>query len=479
MKEKQFRFAMLAAVLATSLVSSTAGASGFLVARFGGEQGHPTTSNLSAIYFNPAGLALTGGTRVYVEGLFAMRSATYVRPASAIDNTGTGTPDDAVSANAGTATLSNRAAAPFIAVASDFGVKNLGVAAGLYVPFGGSAEWDKNSAYVGSTVYPGAEDGVARWSSINGSAKSIYATLAGAYRFPKQRISVGVGLNLVMTSVNTLRARNTDGTDDLVSSVGGLQEGRGLVNVSNKSMSFSAGVIWEPIEKLWLGASYQARPGFRALQLKGTLDSKLGVSPSSQSEISLRWSLPDVARLGARYRPSDKIELRVFGEFVRWSVLDDHCGINAAEADKGCKLDARGNSRADGAAVLFNVPREWNNAFGVRAGGSYWLQSALELFGGLGFDSNAVPDKTLDPGLMDMNKMSFSIGARYEVLPGRLQILATATQVVYFDRSLEPRPQDGSGNPIAPFDPPSRAPDFAGDYSQSVSVLNLGLEYMF
>ena len=112
---------------ATLLLSLPAFASGFFVARFGGEHGHPTTDHLSSIYYNPAGLSLGKGTRLTIDANLAWRMFSYDRPEDAIDNIfddgASGTPREAVSANAGEATLNNFIAAPFAAVASDFGIE--------------------------------------------------------------------------------------------------------------------------------------------------------------------------------------------------------------------------------------------------------------------------------------------------------------------------------------------------------------------
>src|SRR5687767_2908305 len=87
--------------------TGTAHASGIAVARFGGEHGHPTTDNPTAIYYNPAGIALRPGTRIFLDGSLAGRWASYQRPESAISKDGTGTPEGATDANAGTAKIAN------------------------------------------------------------------------------------------------------------------------------------------------------------------------------------------------------------------------------------------------------------------------------------------------------------------------------------------------------------------------------------
>ena len=59
--------------LVLSAAASPARGGGFLTAHYAGEQGHVATDNPTAIYFNPAGLALGVGWRIYAEGLLAWR----------------------------------------------------------------------------------------------------------------------------------------------------------------------------------------------------------------------------------------------------------------------------------------------------------------------------------------------------------------------------------------------------------------------
>jgi long-chain fatty acid transport protein len=468
---------VVAAACAAFLLPAPARASGFLAARFGGEHGHPTTSNPTAIYYNPAGLALATGTRLYLDGTFAYRTASYDRPSWAIDNLrtdalpGPGTPADAVDANSGKATLSNVLVSPFAAIVSDLGVENLGVALGFYVPFGGQSEWDKNDKYEGSTQYPGAVDGVNRWWSIDGTIRSLYFTGAGAYRFPSLRLSVGLALSLVKNEVLTGRARNSDGSDDLTNAnpdtTMNLQEGRSLIDVSGTTFAVGGGVIWEPVENLFLGASYQSQPGFGEQQLEGKLHTTLGLEAEDVTKVHLSHELPDVYRLGARYRAADW-EYRLFGEYVRWSVFERQCLVKAS--DPGCKLNPDGSAISTG--VILNIPREWKDAYGVRGGVSHWLSEDLELFLGAGYDSNAASDRGIDAALIDMDKATVSLGGRFAFLDGRVAVMPTLLQVFYFERKVTIGESER-------FATPSRTPNQSGTYTQSVTALDLGVQYAF
>ncbi len=477
---RQTRCLALLALASMLGLEATAHAGGFLVARFGGEHGHPTTTDATALYYNPAGLAFASGTRVYLDGSFALRTATYDRPAGAIDHVGTGTPSDGVSANSGRATLSNAIASPFFGVVSDLGQPGLAVGLSFSTPFGGPSVWDSRDT-LKTSPYPGAVDGPQRWASIDGTIRSSYVTLGGAYQIAPARLSIGLSANLVLSQVNTVRARNGNGTDDLVSSGGAVQEGRSVIDVRGTTGSIGVGVVWRPIDELWLGASYQSQPGFGEMKLEGTLDSKLATAAMTHDKVEVLQSLPDVVRWGGRFRPSKQLELRVFGDFARWSVFDKQCLLNQNDPKRSCTLNPDGtlDGPGGGSGVTFAVPRHWKNTFGVRAGGSYWVTPEVEAFVGGGFDSNAVPNATIDPALFDMNKGSASAGARVTLLEQRLIVDATFTQVFYASRTIAPRPRDGSGDAVSPAQPPSRTPDMAGTYAQAASVLVVGVGYTF
>src|SRR5260370_39885999 len=71
-----------AAAIAVSALAcpSTANASAFASARFGGEQGSVVARNPTALYYNPAGIAYEEGTDVFVDGQLALRHITWDHP---------------------------------------------------------------------------------------------------------------------------------------------------------------------------------------------------------------------------------------------------------------------------------------------------------------------------------------------------------------------------------------------------------------
>ncbi|AKT43953.1 OmpP1/FadL family transporter [Chondromyces crocatus] len=441
------------ALLGTALWADSAHATGFSTARFGAEHGNPVTPNATAIYYNPASLAETTGYNIFVDGSLALRSASWLHDADPGDSSVAG-------ANTGSASLFNAVAAPMIGASAKFG--DFAIGAGFYVPFGGQASWNKNDAFENNPDYAGPVDGVQRWHTISGAIQSMYFSLGAAYKLPFG-LSIGLSGNLIRSSASTLRARNLDGSNTLA------MEGRSLLDVSGLQASFGAGLMYEAMkDKLWFGASYQARPNINGqVKLDGTLRNNFS-GTMTEDAVTLHQGLPDVIRLGARFKPTDYLELRLFGDLTRWSAMKSQCIALEGET---CEVNEDG-SPAEGSTPLANLPRNWSDGFGIRAGLSYWPTETAELFSGIGYDSNVVPDETLEPTLTDFHDVSVAIGGRF-ALGKHLALAASYTHFFYVQR-------DTTGlSTLAEQASPSRAPDSGGVYSQTLGVFNVNLNVAF
>jgi long-chain fatty acid transport protein len=247
------------------------------------------------------------------------------------------------------------------------------------------------------------------------------------------------------------------------------KEGRSIVDVTGWNLGLSGGVIWEPVERVWVGLSYQSQPGLGEMRLDGTLGTVLGTGDPGVTDVEFVQQLPDVWRLGGRWQPDEKWELRLFGEYVRWSVLERMCIVNAANPE--CDLREDGSEIKGDGSVIQNLQRNWEDAFGIRAGVSHWFTPGVEGYVGVGYDSNAVPDATIDPALMDMDKFTAAVGGRFS-LTDRWQLAATFTQVFYAEREV-------AVEDVRRFEAPSAQPNAAGTYNQSISVLNVYTQYAF
>ncbi len=422
-------------------------------------------------------MSLADGTHLYVEGILVYRTGSYFRPEGAIDHAGDGTPDEALETNTGRASLHNVLTSPFAGVVSDLGQRDLRVGASFSVPFGGQVSWDRNDGFAGNTMYPGAEDGVQRWNIIEGATRLMYMTAAGAYHIRPAKLSVGASFNVIRASIETIRARTPEGTDDLVTANGDLLEGRSLLESSGWAVSLGAGVLYQPKPGLAIGASYQSQPGFGEMKWQGTLTNRFNTT--SDTPVEVVQSYPDVFRVGARWRRQN-IEVRASADYSRWSKMQYQCLVSMSEADRKCAFNDDGSidEAAGGAGVLTVIQRKLHDTWGARVGGSYWVGPPLEAFAGLSFDSNAVPDETLEATLIDANKIIATGGLRYAALADRLWITGSFTHVEYARRTSSPRPRDDTtGEPL--IQNPSRNPDGAGRYSTRLELLTVGVEYGF
>jgi long-chain fatty acid transport protein len=303
---------------------------------------------------------------------------------------------------------------------------------------------------------------VQRWHTIRGALSYIYGTLGGAYRIGP--VSVGLAANLVSARVETLRAYSP--TADTLPHTD--QEARADLEFSEIVGSFGAGVLVEVIAaRLWLAASYQAQPGLGVMELPGTLVvTYQGVA--RKDDVVLHQALPDVVRLGGRFRASSDIEFRMFGDLTRWSLLQTQC---VALAGHPCVVAPSGADAGDG-GVFWNIRRNWRDTVSLRAGGSHWIHPELELFAGLGFETAATPDETLEPELPDSLTLQGAFGARWE-LAGGLFLSGSYTHLYYL-----PRNNVGKSE-LSAADVPTRRPDGGGEYEQWISVFNANLEATF
>jgi long-chain fatty acid transport protein len=444
-----------AVAIASLVCPGSANASGFASARFGGEHGSVVGTNPTALYFNPAGIALEDGTDAFVDGQLALRHVTWDHPRAPSDPVD---PPGGEGANTGHSSGFNVFGGPALGAATKLGRLALGL--GLFVPFGGIESWNENHHFDNS-AFRLAAAGVQRWHLIDATIAVIYLTAGAAYRVGP--LSLGVSFNLIRSSVMTSQAKNPTGS--------GLpdtqREGRANLDVSGIDASFGAGAMLEAIpDRLWLAASYQAQPALGAESLKGTL-ALTSPSGATTFNVALNQALPDIYRLGARWRPRSDIELRVFGDYTRWSVMHTQC---VAILGYACAVFPNGSDATGG--VLANYRRDWNDTYGVRVSVSYWIQPDVELFSGVGFETPAVPDKTLEVSVMEADNVGLALGTRFPI--GHWAHLGVSyTHLQYFDRN------NTGQSTLAAAQTPTQQQDGGGRYTQWIGIVDVNVEKRF
>ncbi|MEO7092669.1 MAG: outer membrane protein transport protein, partial [Polyangiales bacterium] len=293
-----------------------------------------------------------------------------------------------------------------------------------------------------------------------------------SYRIAPIRLTVGASLSVIYTSVKTIRARNANGSDDVAGANGAIIEGRSLVDVSGVNLGAAAGLYWEPLadRSLRIGFSYTTQPGFGKQRLKGTLEQQFGTTAAvaPAQDVDFIQTFPDLFRLGAAWRVSPKVELRADGYMIRWSKFKRQCIVNSG-AD--CNVDPTGKDLTGG-QVIGNIPREWSDSFGIRAGVGYFLSDVVELHGSLATTSSPVSKSTIDASTIDSQRVYFTLGGRF-----------TVTEHVAFGASANYiwfAPVDTQGeNRLNEFVGASHTPSGDGKYRQAIFYLNANASYTF
>ena len=457
-----------------ALPEESARASGFLTDQFGADQGQPAQANAYSVYFNPGAMAGMHGSDITVDGVLAARSLDYNRSASALSYSGlqanppTGPVGDPVytASNTGQAHLFNVLSAPYAGFVTDFGGSKwrLGVAA--YIPFGGELSWGKNSAYANSVSAPGAYDGPQRWSTISASTSSIYSTVALAYRFEKARLGIGASVSVIDTSLQDTRARNVDGSDDILGPGGTLKEGRSYLDVSGVQVGAAAGIYWEATKDgaLRLGASYTSQPNFGTMRLKGTFS--LDPASPGNNAADLVQGYPDIIRWGAAWRVRPDTEVRLDGNWQRWSQFKYECIVNPGTS---CDANSQGVSISDN--VKLDLPRDFKDSFKVRLGVAYWVAPETELFASAAWESPPTNKSHEDPLIFDSTRLEGTLGVRHAFTR---HLYASLSYTYYY---LLPLTVNDSA--YYNYQPPSRSPSANGSYSSELYIFDGAVSYRF
>ena len=417
-----------------------------------------TTTNPTALYFNPAGIAFSSGTTLYGDGTLALRRATWTHESSASDPA---EPAGAAGANAGQANLSNLFGGPMLGASTRLGDFALGLA--LSVPFGGRARWSRNPRFEGHGEFPLAADGVQRWHGIEGSLTFIYGTLGVAYRFG--RIAVGLTGNLIRSSMFSTQAKSPtgDGTPDTT------REGRATLDVRGTHASFAAGALVELVPaRLWLGGSYQAQPALGPMRLRGTITQDYQ-GQRTPFPVTLSQALPDVVRVGTRWRPGEAVELRLSGELTRWSVMQTQC---AALEGSDCLVDSSGADASKAWAFCRTCAGAGTTPSACGPGPASGRVPRSSCSPAWASKTAATPDETVDPALGDSDNGTGTLGVRFQLTRGLL-VSTSYSHIQYLPRDNRGKSQ------LADAVSPTRRPDGGGRYTQWIGLFNLNLEQRF
>ena len=301
-----------------------------------------------------------------------------------------------------------------------YGAKDWAVGIGFNVPFGLGTEWDAN--------WPG------RYLALKTDVRAYTVTGEGAYKI-MDNLSVSAGLVFSFASVTiTEKNAQTPFPGDALISLDGKD---------NSAFGYNFGILYKPINKLSLGASFHSQIKYNFTGTATTTGASQLASELPSGAITANLKTPFNFTFGAAYEVMPELRISADFQYVGWSSYDT-LAIEFANVPRVAS------------------PRLYDNSFIIRLGAEYKLDQNLAFQGGIYYDKNPVKSQYLNPSLPDANRICFSLGASYQ-LTGHLN----AAVSYLFIRSSELTVTNSTeGNP-----------PFNGTYNSFANIGSISLSY--
>lgn len=347
-------------VLALSFVVANAIAGGFQLNEHGARalaQGGAfaaRASDLSALYFNPAGLAFQSGTQLYFGSTLIAPRVSFFGP-------------DQLNTNQETKMV-DQVFFPINLYASYQVMDDLNVAIGVSNPYGLGTEW------------PGDWSG--KFISTKVNLETFFITPTVAYKV-NNKFSVGIGVNYVIGNVKIKRVVS-DPFDP---------HAKTSIEADANSWGFNVGALYKFSSQFSIGASYRSQVKLDATGT-ATFDPNRSVYPAG--DISSTLTLPATGFLGVCYKPMENLSLEADYQYTGWSSYKELA--ITFKKDNSTSVS----------------PKNYEDTYMIRLGGEYTMGD-LQLRAGYYYDHTPVPTKYVEPLLPDANRNGFSVGFGYKL----------------------------------------------------------------
>jgi long-chain fatty acid transport protein len=390
--------------------------------------------DLSAIYYNPAGLTQLKGTHIYLSMGAIAPKATYTRTGFS----GEETKDDLIPV-------------PLFAVSTDLGgrLKNVVLAFAVNVPFGLRDEYDHSGAqryittnislqdiyigpYIGWQVTPNV--------SIGGGVQYVYSTAEVG-----SRVNYGGAIYQLLLQQNPALA---DPALNENPNYDGVME---IKDATAHDIAGNVGVLLKLKENLRIGLSWRSGvnvdlEGDATLTIPAAVTQLTGFQ-TLQTKVKTSVSLAQVFGAGVAYQPTEKLTIISDLNWINWSVFEDY------------DFDFTVNT-----PYLPDKPqpRDWEDTFAFRLGAEYWLTDQYAVRAGYAFDQSPIPDKSLGPELPTGDRHNLTLGFGYK--RNNLSIDLAYAHLFIKDRTVTSSIRD---------------PQPLGEYESSGNVFGISVGYAF
>ena len=368
------------------------------------------SEDLSAIFYNPAGIDYVEGNEVFIGLTPIMPSHTFENGGNSID-------------------AESQIFLPPQLYAARRMNDSVVLGIGVFAPFGLGTDWDK--------------EWNGRYASTYGEIQTLYVNPTLAVKLSEQ-VSFGFGLSYIYSKANIERMVDTGlalygasgNNAALAPNIASTTfDSNFALEGTGSGFGFNVGALVKPTEKLQVGVSYR---GASNIKYKGTakfthneaaikaipgmgttlynnVAALMPAKQDGQATIHLPWML----NLGIKYDITDVWDVSADFDYVGWEKYDSL--VLDFSDDKPYKMKIE--------------EKAWENTPVYRLGTSYDVGESLVLRGGIMFDQSPVPDSTIDGQLPDSDRTGVSIGIGYKL--GMIQIDAS-----YLYLSFDAREKD-------------------------------------
>ena len=374
-------------------------------------------NDLSAQYYNPAGLIRLDETQAFVNFSMISQSVDFTR----IDYDASGSPDltyDPVSNEDPAMPI------PMMGFSSRFGLENTVFAFGLYTP---------SAPTLG---YP--EEGAQRYSLIDSLILKWSVGPSVAHRV-NSWLTVGAGVAATFVSADYALTLSTcgdtsrcGGTEDDPAGDQAYDVDIALEMTDPLRFDWNMGLLIEPTDTLAIGfsmnppmnvsgaGSIQADFGEEHFLVTNDL---LTDSSYSDDQITVLQALPWIFRLGAAVSPNDRMQIELAGVYETWGNTEETV-VTDVNLEMGLNPESTLLAFAGDAEIPESVsveddivlPLGFSDTWSLRLGGDFRVTKTITARGGVGYESSAVPAATQSVASVDGNKILLGLGGTVTLL---------------------------------------------------------------
>jgi long-chain fatty acid transport protein len=421
----------LAVLLVSLAASSLLFAGGFQLnevgARAMGQGGAfaARANDLSAMYYNPAGLAYQNGFGAYVGASMILPKSSWTSP--------TGTP---------TTDMNSQTFVPPNAYVG-YGLKDgLSFGIGFFVPFGLGTEWP--------------EEWAGRRLAVKTDLQSYMVNPTIAYKV-NETFMIGAGFSWMYSKV-TMEYR-VQTFSSLAPPTPASSDGWASLDANGNAFGFNLGAIYKPMPKMSFGVSYRHTTE-TDLEGDATFEDMQALSsffPGGSGKATITF--PNQIFAGLSYDVSENLSLEFDYQWVGWSTYDSLI-VELPTGPVAPLPPALGGPRP--LQTTQRSEKAWNNTYLLRLGGEYRMKEWSFRLGFI-YDATPQPNKTVEPMLPDANRYEGTIGLGYK-FAGHWGVDVAYQFISFQDRTVT-GPTTGDMN------------RFPGTYKSTANLFGLSLGY--